>query len=175
MRCGDNSTRYCCSAEDCCIKEDFLKVDLGVPTITATAGIISSTLDTTTATSSSLTTSSESQVNTQTTVPSVLGDSSSGPSPSKSNSLPIGVGIGIAVGVVTILGAVVLWWFFSTRKKREPLTLHEGRGHNHMESEEPGSNASRKGFTKIVTPNTTIYEMPLQPIELPDSTRVELP
>lgn len=178
MRCGDNSTRYCCSAEDCCTRDNFLKIDLGVPDIIATAGVFSTTTGTSTTAVSSLVTSgespTESPTETPTAAPSVTEDPSPAPSTGKSNGLAIGVGIGVGIGAIAILSAVAIWWFFRNRKKKTRLNLPEIDGYTDAKGEKAKGNALGESSPKR-TLDTTIYELSSPPVELPDSTRVQLP
>ncbi|KAI1974843.1 hypothetical protein LOZ53_006827 [Ophidiomyces ophidiicola] len=120
MRCGQNATKYCCSAEDCCMRNDYIKIELDRPTVTATAGIFLSASTSLTIAPSSSEISPSSSFQTPTSSPSVFPTPISDPSKDRrSLGLRVGVGVGVAIGVLLVLGALALWKFFQNRRKRK--------------------------------------------------------
>ncbi|GAQ07920.1 hypothetical protein ALT_5241 [Aspergillus lentulus] len=123
MRCGNTTSNYCCSADDCCTKASYLKFTLDEPTITATAGIEpTSTATTTTESSRETSTATTSTWTSKTPTPTTSAASNSNDSRSSKSdsttSIAIGVGVGVGVGVVIIGCLLVLFVMRSRRKKR---------------------------------------------------------
>lgn len=110
MRCGKNSTSYCCSADDCCSDSSVDRLTLPDPDVTATAGIA----PTTTATTASASTQTRSSATTS-GIPTSTASSNGTTSGSNSKTIGIGVGVGVGAGVV-ILGSLA-WLIFWRRGK----------------------------------------------------------
>jgi hypothetical protein len=142
MRCGKNSTNYCCSADDCCSNESSNLFSMADPRITATAGvapIVTSVNGTTTTMSptspaptiaSASTTSvstTATQKPTQPTSTGTLSETSSlavKTSVSHSQTVAIGAGVGVGVGVLA-LGCLAGCFFWRRRRslqREETLT-----------------------------------------------------
>lgn len=116
MRCGRNSTSYCCSADDCCSDSSVDRLTLPDPDMTATAGIA----PTTTATTASASMQTRSSATTSET-PTSTASNDSTTSGSNSKTVGIGVGVGVGAGVVVILGSLagLIFWRRGKTKKAD--------------------------------------------------------
>ncbi|KAE8381874.1 hypothetical protein BDV26DRAFT_254789 [Aspergillus bertholletiae] len=121
MRCGNTTSNYCCSADDCCSNKSFSQLSLDEPTVTATAGVVPSTTVHAATTTSASTTSSGSTTRSPTQTAS-SSSSAGGVSSSHSKTIGIGVGVGVGCGVV-MLGLLGGFLFMRRRKVRQAVPL----------------------------------------------------
>ncbi|GFF28741.1 hypothetical protein IFM51744_00637 [Aspergillus udagawae] len=128
MRCGNTTTNYCCSADDCCAKASYLKFTLDEPTITATAGIeLTSTAKTMTESSSkssaAITTTSTGTSITSTPTTSAGSNSNDMHSSSSASTTNVAIGVGVGVGVgVVIIGCLLALFVLRLRRKKRLAT-----------------------------------------------------
>jgi len=160
MRCGKNSSKYCCSADDCCSKESSNLFSMADPRITATAGvapIVTSVNGTTrtmstatpapTTTGVSTTAGEKGTETTSTGSPTETSSSGVNKSLSHSQTVAIGAGVGTGVGVLA-LGCIAgcLYWRRRRRRRREEAlnTLNNVRSsHGGSEWDQLSQSASR--------------------------------
>ncbi|EFW21525.1 predicted protein [Coccidioides posadasii str. Silveira] len=138
MRCGETSSRYCCSAEDCCQRQESQKIDLGEPNTIATAGVFPSTSTTSATTSTPSPSSAQDSTpsSPQGGAPSASGDSDPEPKNGSSSALRIGVGVGVAAGAVAVLSALGLWWCI-VKNRRRGRAVHAGHSYNAVSGTKP--------------------------------------
>ncbi|KAJ5336933.1 uncharacterized protein N7506_004955 [Penicillium brevicompactum] len=135
MRCGKNSSKYCCSADDCCSKASSNLFSMADPEITATAGVapvVTSVNGTTTtipsttsvptaSTTSATTTTGEKATQPTATSPPTETKSTNGDTGlSHSQTVAIGAGAGAGAGVLG-LGCLLgcLCWRRRRRRRKE--------------------------------------------------------
>lgn len=136
MRCGANADKWCCSADNCCSNSSIEEFALGIPTVTATAGVYGTStatpvvLPTTTSNSNSSMNSTGNSTATATTTtrsgyitnPSSV-PTTSNTSPSTSDSTKataIGIGVGVGVGVAALAGVIGAIVLCLRKKKHAP-------------------------------------------------------
>ncbi|EAW10227.1 uncharacterized protein ACLA_046920 [Aspergillus clavatus NRRL 1] len=135
MRCGNNSSNYCSSADDCCTRDSFLKFTLDDSTITATAGVVPFTKVTASKASSTATTERDDDSFENFDIVNIFGifdifdiiyspfcnhdcghtkADNAGSSPS--TAIAVGIGVGVGVGVV-LVGCLLVVIFMRLRRK----------------------------------------------------------
>lgn len=156
MRCGKNSSKYCCSADDCCSKASSNLFSMADPEITATAGVapvVTSINGTTTTvpstspvptastkpttTSATTTTGEKATQPTATSPPTETVSSNKDTGLSHSQTVAIGAGAGAGAGVLGLgcLLGCLCWRRRRRRSKEEALTTFNQAGSSRGGSE----------------------------------------
>ncbi|GAD92401.1 hypothetical protein NFIA_108590 [Paecilomyces variotii No. 5] len=147
MECGTKVDKWCCSADNCCSNSSYEQFALGLPSITATAGVYGTSTATpislpTTMTNSSMNATatangtrpevtakatSSGYITNPSSIPSAGSSSSSSSSSGSSKTTAVGIGVGVGVGSAAVAGIVGAIIFCLRRKKQQQVIQEEIR------------------------------------------------
>ncbi|KAF2112835.1 hypothetical protein BDV96DRAFT_144970 [Lophiotrema nucula] len=154
--CG-NGNYSCCNGEDCCSRSGANILELGVPTITATATPGNSAAQPTPLTAATtsnppsaatVTVTSDRTIVPSSTSASPIPSFSSTPGGHSSNAVAIGVGAGVGVAAV-LFGSIFLIWFIKRRRAARSGTP-QGVIHRSVSDNNEGSPYGAEGYAHTV-------------------------
>lgn len=141
MECGHKVDKWCCSADNCCSNSSYEQFALGLPSITATAGVYGTSTASpislpTTMTNSSMNGTATAngtrpEVTAKATSSGYITNPSSIPSAGSSSSAgstkttAVGIGVGVGVGCAAVAGIVGAIIFCLRRKKKQQQVIQE--------------------------------------------------
>ncbi|KAJ9315226.1 hypothetical protein DTO271D3_4393 [Paecilomyces variotii] len=137
MECGTHVDKWCCSADNCCSNSSYEQFALGLPSVTATAGVYGTStaspisLPTTMTNSSMNATATANSTRPEVTAkatssgfithPSEIPSASSSSSSGSSKTTAVGIGFGVGVGSAAVAGIAGAIIFCLRRKKRQAV------------------------------------------------------